>query len=99
MIPRNLTFNVERTWKPSAGGTFFMSDHAMKRMFARSLSAETIHRALRHGKPSYGDNVRIYRVGKKQVAYLGRKLREAEGVQVTSDHGGTVVTVYRSNDF
>lgn len=99
MIPRNLTFDIERPWKPSAGGTFVMSDHAMKRMFSRSFSPETIRKALRHGKPSYGDDVRIYRVGKKQVTYVGRELLEAEGIQVVSDHGGTVVTVYRSSDF
>lgn len=76
-----------------------MSDHAMKRMFARSFSPETIRKALKHGEPSYGDDVRIYRVGKKQVAYVGKKLQEADGTQVVSGHGGTVVTVYRSNNF
>lgn len=99
MIPYNLEFDIDRTWVPSASGTFVMSDHAMKRMFSRSFSPDTIRLTLRHGDPAYGDGVRIYRVGERQVAHVGEELQRAEGMQVISDYDGTVVTVYRNHDF
>jgi HSP90 family molecular chaperone len=99
MITHNLKFDIDRTWRPSASGTFVMSDHAMKRMFERSLSPKTVRLTLRHGEPTYGEDVRIYRVGKKQVSHVGHRIRQAEGVQIVVDHGGTVVTLYRSSDF
>lgn len=99
MVPHNLKFDIYRSWGPSASGTFVMSDHAMEQMFFRSFSPKMIRLTLRYGDPSYGDGVRIYRVGRRQVAYVGENLREAEGAQVFSDHDGTVVTVYRNSDF
>ena len=36
---------------------------------------------------------------KRQIAYVGKKLREIKGMHVISDNDGTVVTVYRNSDF
>jgi hypothetical protein len=50
MVPYNLKFDINRAWRPSASGMFVMSDHAMKRMFERSFSPETVRFTLRHGE-------------------------------------------------
>ena len=99
MVTHNLEFDINRSWVPSASGTFVMSDHAMQRMFSRSLSPETIRLTLHHGDPAYGDGVRIYRVGKRQIACVGENLREIKRMYVISDHEGTIATVYRNSGF
>lgn len=100
MITHNEKFDVERPRVPSAGGTFVMSDHAMRRMYERGLSPEEIRLALRYGEPVYDRGARIYRVGKKHVRQVREvDLREAEGLQVVSGHDGVVITVYMNRDF
>jgi len=100
MITHNETFHIERKRTPTAGGTFVMSDHAMKRMFERGLSPEKVRLALRHGDPVYDRGARIYRVGKKEVRHAeNTRLQKVEGLQVVCSHDGVVKTVYRNRDF
>lgn len=100
MITHNETFDIERPRTPTAGGSFVMSDHAMKRMFERGLSPEKIRLALCHGDPVYDRGARIYRVGKKEVRHVeDDRLQKIEGLQVVCSHDGVVQTVYRNRDF
>ncbi len=100
MITHNEKFHVERTRVPSAGGSFVMSDHAMRRMYENALSPEEIGLALRYGEPVYDRGARIYRVGKKHVHRTQKDdLRDIEGLQIVSSHDGVVITVYMNQDF
>jgi len=100
MTTHNEVFDIQRPFRPSAGGTFHMSDHAMKRMYERSLSPELIRLALTYGEAVYDRGARVYRLGKKHVRRCNDSfLDEAEGVHAVCDTSGLIFTVYRSYSF
>ncbi|HOO49665.1 MAG TPA: DUF4258 domain-containing protein [Alphaproteobacteria bacterium] len=81
-----------------------LSDHAISRMFQRSLPLKAVEIAKAYGRISHVRGARVYSVGRIEVERLSREGLDAkriEGVHVvcSPDDDETVITVYRNRDF
>ncbi len=79
-----------------------LSGHARTRMQARRLPQTAIEAVLRYGRVSYARGAEIHALGRKEVEQWrqsGLDLRAYENIQVVCAHNGTVMTVYRNQDF
>ena len=81
---------------------FKISRHAWERMSARGLSPRAINAALQYGRIVHTRGAEVYAIGHKEVQRFLKEdadLRKYAGVQVVCNQDGTVMTVYRNNDF
>lgn len=79
-----------------------ITKHAMSRMNQRRLSEEAIMMVIAYGRLVRVRGAEIFAVGKKEVErYLadGIDLSKFKGVQVVCNSDGSIITVYRNNDF
>jgi hypothetical protein len=79
-----------------------LTNHAQCRMNARRLSNETVMMVLTYGRLARVRGAEIYAIGRREIErYLheGVNLSRFEGVQVVCSPDGSILTVYRNNDF
>jgi len=75
------------------------TDHAQKRMSARSINESQIDQVMRFGRESHTRKAVIYTIGRKEVKENGRFLEPCEGIQVVcSPTDGTIITTYRNHN-
>ncbi len=81
--------------------TYTLTQHAVRQMHARRLSAEAVAMALAYGRAAWTRGARIFAIGRREVeryrAY-GIDLDPFEGVQVVTKPDGGILTVYRNRD-
>jgi hypothetical protein len=53
MTDRCPSLTIDRAHYPKASGTYRMSEHALRRMYGRSLCLEAVCRALRFGRVTF----------------------------------------------
>lgn len=81
---------------------FALSQHAVERMGARGLSLQALEAALCYGRKHHVRGAVICAIGRKEVAeyqHDGINLSAHQGVQVVCSTDGTVITLYRNQDF
>jgi hypothetical protein len=79
-----------------------LSEHVVERMSARGLSVQALDAALRYGRKHHVRGAIIRAIGRKEVVDFqqgGINLSAYEGVQVVCSPDGTVITMYRNQDF
>ena len=80
-----------------------LTNHALKRMVERAVSARAVEAALLHGRVYHVRGAEIHVIGRKEVLRhrkSGIDLADYEGTQVVCDPDGTVVvTAYKNRDF
>lgn len=79
-----------------------LTQHARAQMHRRRLSREAVAMVMAYGRLARVRGAEIYAVGRKEVErYLreGVDLSRFQGVQVVCTPEGTILTVYRNNDF
>jgi uncharacterized protein DUF4258 len=99
---RQITFTIDRDFRPKHSGVYTMSGHAMKRAFRRGLSREDVRMTLEHGQPVYDRGAVTFRIGFKVGALLraqGIDADRLEGLQVIATPDHVVKTVYRNHSF
>lgn len=76
-----------------------ITNHARKRMSARSINEWHIDQVIRFGRESHNRKAVIYAIGKKEVKEHGRFLEPCEGIHVLcSPEDGVIITTYRNHD-
>lgn len=78
-----------------------LSQHACQRMQQRSISINSVTKALAFGRVVRIRGASVYVIGRKEVARFSRDgidLSSQEGVQVVCSKDGTVITVYRNRE-
>ncbi len=79
-----------------------LTKHALARMNKRRLSDETVIMVMAYGRLARVRGADIFAVGRKEVERYfaeGVDLSRFQGVQVVCSPDGSVLTVYRNNDF
>jgi hypothetical protein len=79
-----------------------LTKHASRRMCERRLSKETITKVMIFGRVARVRGAEIFAVGRKEVGQYfaeGVDLSRIQGVQVVCSPDGSILTVYRNNDF
>lgn len=75
------------------------TEHAQKRMSARSINEWQIDQVMRFGREAHTRSAVIYAVGRKEVKAFGRFLEPCEGIHVLcSPQNGAIITTYRNRD-
>lgn len=91
-------WTIDRAHYPKASGRYAMSEHALRRMYARGLSADVVRRALRYGRVIYARGAVHFVLGRNEVDRYDDVEPDDNGVQlvVSGLEEGTVVTLYRN---
>ena len=79
-----------------------LTEHARNRMHARRFSYEDIGMVVAYGRTVRVRDAVIYAVGRKETKRFqteGVDLSEYEGIHVVCSREGSIMTVYRNNDF
>jgi len=81
-----------------------ITNHAWRRMTARSITKENIETVLQWGRIVYTRGAKVYALGKKEIAKIwkvtSKKLTSLEGIQVVCrPNENVIVTVYKNKDF
>jgi hypothetical protein len=100
MTDRRPTFTIDRAHYPKASGRYEMSEHALRRMYARSLSPGEVRRALRFGRVVFARGAAHFVLGKNEVARYAPVAPEDDGLQLVVSRlaDGTVLTLYRNKE-
>ncbi|WP_263835145.1 DUF4258 domain-containing protein [Salinibacter sp.] len=100
MTDRRPTFIIDRTHYPKASGQYEMSEHALRRMYARSLGPGDVRRGLRFGRVVFARGAAHFVLGKNEVGRYKPVVPDDDGLQlvVSSLNEGTVLTVYRNTE-
>lgn len=78
-----------------------MSEHALQRMYGRSLCLEAVCRALRFGRVTFARGAAHFVLGKKEVKRYEPVRPGDNGLQLvaSSIEEGTVLTLYHNRGF
>jgi hypothetical protein len=100
MTDRRPSLTIDRPHYPKASGTYRMSEHALRRMYGRSLCLEAVRRALRFGRVTFARGAAHFVLGKNEVGRYEPVRPDDNGLQlvVSALSDGTVVTLYRNKE-
>jgi len=100
MTDRRPSLTIDRAHYPKASGTYRMSEHALRRMYGRSLCLEAVCRALRFGRVTFARGAAHFILGKNEVARYGAVPPGDNGLQLVVSRlaDGTVLTLYRNKE-
>lgn len=100
MTDRRPVFTIERVHYPKASGRYEMSEHALRRMYSRSLCEADVRRGLRFGRVVFTRGAAHFVLGKKEANRYDPVSPSDNGLQliVSKLSGGKVVTLYRNRE-
>jgi hypothetical protein len=100
MTDRCPVFTIERAHYPKASGRYEMSEHAMRRMYGRSLCLEAVCRTLRFGRVTFARGAAHFVLGKNEISRYDAVVSADDGLQlvVSSLREGTILTLYRNKE-
>jgi hypothetical protein len=100
MTDRRPVLTIERAHYPKASGTYRMSEHALRRMYGRSLCLEAVRRALRFGRVTFARGAAHFVLGKNEVDRYEPVRAADDGLQlvVSSLQEGHILTLYRNKE-
>jgi hypothetical protein len=94
------SWTIDRAHYPKASGRYKMSEHALRRMYARGLCREKVRRALRYGRVVFDRGAAHFVLGRNEVERYEAVDPDDNGLQlvVSGLAEGTVLTVYRNRE-
>jgi len=100
MTDRRPSLTIDRAHYPKASGTYRMSEHALRRMYGRSLCLEAVCRALHFGRVTFARGAAHFVLGKNEVARYEAVPPGDNGLQlvVSSLQDGKILTLYRNKE-
>ncbi len=80
---------------------FSITSHAWKRMCTRRISMGALESVIQYGRIFYTRGAKIYAIGRKEVEKFRQQqdLSSYEGIQIVCSHSGSILTVYKNQDF
>jgi len=100
MVADRPEWTIDRAHYPKASGRYEMSELALRRMYAHSLSEADVRRALRFGRVVFARGAAHFILGKNEVDRYEAVEPDDNGLQVvvTGIGEGRVLTLYRNRE-
>lgn len=79
----------------------YVTFHAETRMSQRGICFDTLDLILQFGRKIRSKGAIFYVIGKKEIVKYSKiepKIKDMEGMQVLTNHEGTVITTYRNKN-